>query len=68
MVQTFCCSVLGMPISLGAIQKVVDRVSQAIDPHYTLVATHARQAAVKYIDETPWVAFGNCYASQGASR
>jgi transposase len=54
MVQTFCGSVLGMPISLGAIQKVVDRVSQAIDPHYTLVATHARQAAVNYIDETPW--------------
>jgi transposase len=30
MVQTFCSSVLGVPISLGAIQKVVDRVSQAI--------------------------------------
>jgi transposase len=54
MVQTFCSSVLGVPISLGAIQKVVDRVSQAIDSHYTLIATQARQARVNYIDETPW--------------
>jgi len=54
MVQTFCSSVLGVPISLGAIQKVVDRVTQAIDPHYTLIATQARQVAVNYIDETPW--------------
>jgi transposase len=34
MVQTFCSSVLGVPISLGAIQKVLDRVTHAIDPHY----------------------------------
>lgn len=54
MVQTFCSSVLGVPISLGAIQKVVDRVSQAIDPYYILIATQARQAPVNYIDETPW--------------
>ncbi len=54
MVQTFCSSVLGVPISLGAIQKVVDRVSQAIDPHYALIGTQARQATVNYIDETPW--------------
>ena len=33
MVQTFCASVLGVPISLGAIQKVLDRVTQAIDPY-----------------------------------
>jgi transposase len=54
MVQTFCASVLGVPISLGAIQKVLDRVSQAIDPYYTSIATQARQALVNYIDETPW--------------
>ena len=33
---------------------MVDRVSQAIDPHYTLIARQARQAPVAYIDETPW--------------
>jgi len=52
--QTFCSSVLGVPLSLGAIQKVVDRVSQAIDPYYTVIAAQARQAPVNYIDETLW--------------
>jgi transposase len=54
MVQTFCASVLQVPISLGAIQKVLDRVTQAIDPYYTVMAQQARQASVNYIDETPW--------------
>ena len=54
MVQTFCASVLRVPISLGAIQKVLDRVTQAIDPYYAVIARQARQAAVNYIDETPW--------------
>jgi transposase len=54
MVQTFCASVLHVPISLGAIQKVLDRVSQAIEPHYTAIATQTRRALVNYIDETPW--------------
>jgi transposase len=53
-VQTFCSSVLGVPISLGAIQKVLDRVRQAIDPYSTLMAAPARQAPVNSIDETPW--------------
>src|SRR5215475_9415610 len=43
MVQTFCASVLQVPISLGAIQKVLDRVSQAIEPHYAVIAKQARQ-------------------------
>jgi transposase len=54
MVQTFCASVLRVPISLGAIQKVLDRVTQAIDPYYAVIARQARQALVNYIDETPW--------------
>jgi transposase len=54
MVQTFCASVLQVPISLGAIQKVLDRVTQAIDPYYVVIATQARQSAVNYIDETSW--------------
>src|SRR5262249_37764717 len=51
---TFCASVLRVPVSLGAIQKVLDRVTQAITPHYETIARHARRAAVNYIDETPW--------------
>jgi transposase len=54
MVQTFCASVLQIPISLGAIQKVLDRVAQAIEPHYNAIATQARHARVNYIDETSW--------------
>src|SRR5215217_403486 len=54
MVQSFRASVLGVPISLGAIQKVLDRVTQAIDPYYAVIAQQARQAPVNYIDETPW--------------
>jgi transposase len=54
MVQSVCASVLGVPISLGAIQKVLDRVTQAIEPYYAVIARQARQASVNYIDETPW--------------
>jgi transposase len=54
MVQTFCASVLQVPLSLGAIQKVLDRVTQAIAPHYEAIARHARRAPVNYIDETSW--------------
>jgi len=54
LVQDFCHSVLHIPISLGAVQKVINRVSQAIVPHYEAIATLARQAPVGYIDETPW--------------
>jgi transposase len=52
--QTFCASVLQVPLSLGAIQKMLDRVAQAIEPHYRAIAQHARQAPINYIDETPW--------------
>ena len=53
-IQTFCASVLQVPLSLGAVQKMLDRVAQAIEPHYSAIAQHARQAPVNYIDETPW--------------
>jgi transposase len=49
-VQEFCASVLGVSISRGAIQREVDRVSEAIKPHYEAIAQKARQAKVNYID------------------
>jgi transposase len=58
LIQTFCASVLGFPIGLGAIQKVIDRVTLAIQPHYEAMARMARQAPVGYIDETPWFCQG----------
>jgi transposase len=57
-VQEFCASVLRVPISRGAIQRAVDRVSEAIRPHYAAIATQARTATVNYIDETAWYQHG----------
>jgi len=51
-VQEFCISILGIPISLGAIQKIIDRVSSAIEPHYNEIGQVARQSEVNHIDET----------------
>jgi transposase len=58
MVQEFCLSVLGVPISRGAIQRAVDRVSEAISPHYKVIGAKARGARVNYIDETAWYQHG----------
>ena len=41
-VKEFCSSVLGIPISKGAIQKVIDRVSEAVKPHYEAIGRVAR--------------------------
>jgi transposase len=53
LVQDFCHSLLHLPISSGAIQKVIDWASQALVPHYEAMAPLARQASVSYIDATP---------------
>jgi transposase len=52
--RDFCQSVLHIPMSLGAVQKVIDRVSEALGPPYELMAELAHQAPVGYLDETPW--------------
>jgi transposase len=57
-VQEFCTSVLGIPMSRGTIQRAVDRVSEAIKPHYEAIAGKAREAKVNYIDETAWYQHG----------
>lgn len=54
MVRTFCDSVLGIPISLGAIQKVIDRASKAIKPHYEAIKNTARSVKINHVDETSW--------------
>src|SRR6266850_5214756 len=45
-VQEFCRSVLGVPISQGAIQRAVDRVSEALKAHDAALAVQARRAPV----------------------
>jgi transposase len=53
-IQHFCASVLGLSLSLGTIQKILDRASQAIAPHYEEIGNQARQAQVNHVDETSW--------------
>lgn len=53
-IQNFCASVLGFSISLGTIQKVLDRASEAIKPHYEAIGDQARKQAVNHADETSW--------------
>lgn len=58
-VQDLGASLCGIPLSKGAIQKMVDRVSEAILPHYTAIGAVARTAPVNYIDETSWFLHGD---------
>jgi transposase len=44
--QDLCASVLRVPISLGAIQKGIDRVARAIAPHDETIARGARRRAL----------------------
>jgi hypothetical protein len=44
LIQDFCHSVLHIPMSLGVVQKIVDRVSESLVPHDELIAELARQA------------------------
>jgi len=53
-IQTFCSSVLGVPISQGGIQKVLDRASAAIKPHYEAIRDKARCQDINHLDETTW--------------
>ncbi len=57
-VQDFCQSVLGLPISTGGIQRVIDRASAAIKPIYNTIADCARKQNVNGVDETSWFQFG----------
>jgi transposase len=53
-VQDFVASVLGLSISLGTIQKVINRAKEAILPHYEAIREAVRHAPVNHIDETSW--------------
>lgn len=53
-VQDFLFSVFALPISQGGIQKILDRVSKAIEPHYEAIDDVAHAVGVNHIDETSW--------------
>jgi transposase len=58
-VQDLCASVFSIALSQGAIQKMVDRVSEALVPHDTAIGEVARTSLVNYIDETSWLLHGD---------
>jgi transposase len=53
-VKDLCASVFSIPLSKGAIQKMINRVSQALVPHYEAIGRVARAAPVNHLDETSW--------------
>jgi len=53
-VQQLCQSVLGIPIAVGTIQRLVDRTSMALSPVYEHIGRIARRFRCNYIDETSW--------------
>ena len=53
-VREFCRSVLGLPISTGGIQRVIDRNAAALGPIYRKIGDTARRQNVNGVDETSW--------------
>ena len=51
-VEGFIQNVFDVPISTGAIQKVIDRVSEALGPVHEAIGESVRRAAVNHVDET----------------
>jgi transposase len=58
-VQDLCASVFSITLSQGAIQKRVDRVSEALVPHNTVIGEVARTSLVNSMDETSWLMPGD---------
>jgi len=57
-VKDFCNSVLEIPISVGAIQNIIDRSSEALKPVYDRIGSIARESRINHIDETSWFRSG----------
>ncbi len=53
-VRSFCKSMLNVSISVGAIQKVIDRASKALRPWYDAMGEKARENDINHVDETSW--------------
>jgi transposase len=51
--QDLCAAVFSIPLSKGAIQKMIYRVSQALVPHHEAIGRVAHAAPVNYLDEPP---------------
>lgn len=58
-IQDLCSSVFDFHLSLGAIQKIIDRVSVAIHPHYEEIGNVVRTSESAYVDETSYPQSGD---------
>ena len=54
-------SLFGLSIATGTIQKIIDRVSEALLPVYTSIGEIARSYWCNYIDETSWFSRNDLY-------
>jgi len=59
-VQRFCQQVLGLHLSTGTIQNIINRASKAILPHYQAIRDKVHQAPANHADETPWYQARGC--------
>ena len=57
-VQDLWASVFSIALRKGAIQNMVERLSEAIGPHHTAIGEVARTSVVNYINETSWFLHG----------
>jgi transposase len=53
-VQDILSSVIGIPVSQGAVQNILDRAGLALVPHYEAIGESVRAAPVNHVDETTW--------------
>ena len=58
-VQALCAALFGRPLRTGALQKLVERVSEAILPHDTAIGDVARMSPVPSTAETSWLLHGD---------
>ena len=48
----------GLQISHGGLNRILDRVSSALKPHYEKIGEIARTVPINHVDETSWRMFG----------
>jgi transposase len=53
-VAEFIQNVFGVPISTGRLQKVIDRVLEALSAVHQAIGASVRRAPVNHVDETSW--------------
>ena len=58
-VKSLLGSVFGFEVSVGGIQRMIDRASSAILPHWIRMGEVARSRTVNYVDETSWKKAGS---------